>query len=146
VSRGRLTQYISVSQHSDGKYFFLSKDFNDIKMSLRIFDNRPLWTSVAALSGSYACYILYKNHAHNKQGAEVPPHRPSWIPFLGKALELGSMPIREFLLKCSRNGQDAMFSCAIAGDTCVSLPTPSWSPLFTRIDPNWILVIWVKYI
>ena len=67
-------------------------------------------------------------------GVEYPAHRVSWIPYLGKALEMSSMPIREFILIYSKG--DPMFTCTVAGDKCLFLADSNLVPLIYKDRPE----------
>ena len=65
---------------------------------------------------------------------ELAPHRTSWIPYLGKALDMSSMPMRDFILKYAA-GQP-VFTCTIAGDKCLFLANPKLVSLIYRDRPE----------
>ena len=101
-------------------------------MSKNITERQGLIHGALVLAvGIGSLWILLGNRRKKlAPGVEYPPHRTSWIPYLGKALEMSSMPIRDFILKYSQG--DPMFTCTVAGDKCLFLADSSLVPLIYK--------------
>ncbi|CAB9496461.1 25-hydroxycholesterol 7-alpha-hydroxylase (Fragment) [Seminavis robusta] len=90
--------------------------------------NSSFWNSVLlGVLTVVCCYTLQqkiqaerKKRAIQKEyGQDVvePPYVSSWIPFLGKAPEMGKDPL-QFIRKYSQKLDTPVFTCLIAGKTC----------------------------